>query len=348
MLTWDSAALKRDGRHEIKLTAAVDGTGFDPDSPYAHDDYEVRVRTTAHAEAKSKRGKKSRSATSAVEYSLPVSFTEPVNYQADQWTYRAPRWTDAFGNEHVAESTESGGAIRDGYIFEAVQGRETPGDITSRLPFDPETLNTDAYNGAYVLSDDLLAVVTDDVGEARLTPRGNGQFWLTFGDNVYSTRRDGDRIVSEVFDDLALGLIDAIADLGFGRTAAEAALNFDADTQTFQTGSTGVLSILANPKAILVDHAFSSLWQPLATSYTPGYWEKTADEWIPTAEEAMAAYLADLEADGVAFDPILGPAASSSPLVLSSPAAAVPEPGTLAAMASLGLVALGRRRGARR
>ncbi|MEO0587880.1 MAG: hypothetical protein AAF078_09585, partial [Planctomycetota bacterium] len=101
---WESKDLPA-GRHDIELVTALDGIdapntgGLDWASVY-----EVRVNATAHASAKSKLGKKTRTSTSAVEYRLPAKFWTPANYKPAEWTYRAPRWPDVYGNEHVADS----------------------------------------------------------------------------------------------------------------------------------------------------------------------------------------------------------------------------------------------------
>ncbi|MEM6334437.1 MAG: PEP-CTERM sorting domain-containing protein [Planctomycetota bacterium] len=372
VFSWDASHLGN-GQHDVRLVTALDGVAFDPDNPDVANDYEVRITASATASAKSKFGRKTRSDTSAVEYSLPLYNDDPVNYRTAEWTYRAPRWTDALGNAHIADATRGSNhnpaPVPDGYTIGGAHGALfNPGTITSRLPFAPETVGTDAYSGAYALSDDMLAIVSDDLAAARLTPRENGQgFWLTFGDAITADVADDGTRSGDVLDH-AEDLLNVIAALTGDRLTAEAALSYsDAAFRLSDTGllsepvpdlSSFLVSLFTNNTSssnrstpytdddygIVIDEALASFWQPLAVSYTPGFWEKTADEFIPTAEEAMAAYLASLEADGVAFDPILGPAGSSSPLALSSPTAAIPEPGTLAALSAVGLIALRRRR----
>ncbi|MEO0587514.1 MAG: hypothetical protein AAF078_07735, partial [Planctomycetota bacterium] len=215
-------------------------------------------------------------------------------------------------------------------------------------------------------------------------------YWLTFGDHVTASvsREDGSR--SGRVLELGEALIDALVGTGYVRGDVEAMFEYTAVGGGFQLRDTGLtnasvslvpdaswirdlrigsFSSLVEPVdgeivvvpepiglrpdddyGIFIAEVLGDFWQPLVTDYTPGYWEKTADEFIPTAEEAMAAYLAQLEQDGRAFTPITGSTPATELSLLSPTAlavvaapAAIPEPGVIAAMAALGLLTLGRR-----
>lgn len=334
VLSWTSEELTRDGKYEIDLVTAVDpGNGRDGVA-----DLEMRVSADASATGKAKSSKVR--VLSAVEYTWYDRYSMPSDYVAPQWTYTPTAWQADAGPISAATflSADDEAAAEIPIVRTGGAEGDLPTTVWDRLPFNPATLGTDAYQGAYVLADAIRAELSGPLADAVLTPRNDGKYFLSFGedvvvdDNIYAF--DG-----RAYEDVrghSLGLFDALIALGFSEDDVATALLVDSDTDGLSYLSGQAMALDGHLKGELVNVQLVEalgpidwLWQPLeVTDYRPGYWELTREEYMPTAEEALATYAAEngldlggpAEAGAVAAAIALTDAMLDDPFAMSAPA----------------------------
>ncbi|MEM0915698.1 MAG: hypothetical protein AAGK09_13975 [Planctomycetota bacterium] len=316
LVSWTSDRLARDGRYDIDLLTAIDaGDGRDGVA-----DLELRVSAVAAASGKAKSSKLSELA--AAEYSISDALHDPSGYVAPQWTYTPASWT-ALNGPNAGQTVSVGEAI----VVTGGYDGDLPDTVVQNLPFDPATLGTDAYHGAYVLHPDIRAALSGPLADALLTPHGDGKYFVSFGDDVVVQPSSPSGLIIDLssldpslvdlfgltpaadaaaadrpeYGDVRghlLDLYDALIAQGFAVDDVAAALLIDPDTEDLSYLRDSALALDGRDEGEYVSvrlvEAFGPvdwLWEPLEISdYEPGYWALTREEVMPSAEEALAAY----------------------------------------------------------
>ncbi|MEO0966094.1 MAG: hypothetical protein AAFY08_13375 [Planctomycetota bacterium] len=299
LVSWTSDTLPADGRYDVDLLTAIDaGDGRDGVA-----DLEIRLSTDAAANAKAKSSKVR--VVSAAEYGFSERFHTPSGYVAPQWTYTPASWT-ALNGPNAGETASVGETI----VVTGGPGGDLPGPVWQALPFDPATLGTDDYVGPYALAESIRAQLDGPLAEAMLTPTRDGKYFVSFGDDVIASP-DG------ITRGHMIDLFNALIAQGFETQEVAQALLIDLAASPDHPEPSYLSEqavALDGPQAnqlvdvLLVEAEGPTdwLWEAIEFDYTPGEWSLTREEYVPSAEEALATYAAENGIDlGVVTDEVV-------------------------------------------
>ncbi|MEM9789705.1 MAG: hypothetical protein AAF842_04785 [Planctomycetota bacterium] len=309
--SWTSDTLPRDGEYYVELYSGIDaGPALDTDADLA-----VRVVADAGLSAKAN-NRNIKGQTAAAEYQFWVNTFTPREYVAPQWEYvRTEVMIDGVATQTHAftDIPSEDQTLRQGGTLVRTGGdeRRAPGTVYDALPYDPDSLGTADYVGAYSLDATIRSALNDTLAAARITPTQDGRYFLSFEENivvgmpnplnkrVYENGSynyyDAEDVAALTFD-----LYDALLALGYDAAGLEAALLLDADNQSLTYIDTRLDLLDPNsvqPDALDVNLVEVSgpldwLWQPLDVSgFIQGNWLLTREEVMPTAEEALDSYV---------------------------------------------------------